>query len=131
MKVFGKVAGAVAFGMTLVAVPASAQSFKDGVDTNGDGGLDMAEFVSALTAVDLVRYDVNGDGSVTVKEFGDSNARPAKRTKNLVRRYDDNKDGILQESEFMKMNEMFFDQRDKDGNGSISAMEVNPELKMR
>lgn len=131
MKVFGKVAGAVAFGMTLAAVPASAQSFKDGVDTNGDGSLDMAEFVSALTAVDLVRYDVNGDGSITVEEFGESNARPASRTKNLVRRYDDNKDGILQESEFMKMNEMFFDQRDKDGNGSISAMEVNPELKMR
>lgn len=131
MKVFGKVAATFAFGMVVIAAPASAQTFKAGVDANGDGQLDVAEYVAAVSALDMVRFDVNGDGSVTAAEFGESNQRPANRTAQLVRKYDANKDDILQLSELMAMNEDFFSTRDKDGNGSVSVSEVNPELRQR
>lgn len=131
MNIAVRAALAATLGSALLAAPAYGQTIKPEADVNGDGELDSTEFAKGMTAIDLAQYDVDGDGSVTTVEYAQSNGRTAKRTAGLVKRFDANKDGVLEADEFEALNRYIFSLRDKDKNGKLSFDEIPGQLKNR
>ncbi len=110
---------------------AESKSLFARADRNGDGTLREGELPKGW----VERYDLDGDGRVARREFEEVIARPAKlrrphpmrdpvpRAQDALRRYDANKDGLLQREEYPGDDQKFRG-ADRDRDGTLSAAEL-------
>ena len=90
------IAGAQAGGMSRSDFEAARDSFFSSADRNGDFALSGAELMSAMGATDAPIFDCD----------------------------DANDDGLCSYSEYLDSGEKLFDELDRDGDGMLSAQEL-------
>jgi Ca2+-binding EF-hand superfamily protein len=114
--------------LALTAGAATAQGMPK-ADANGDGKVTLAEFKTARVAM-MMRADTNKDGKVSKAEleaFGERKGGESKRAGGGGRMFgmvDANNDGFLTKPEVEKMVERRFQRMDVNGDGSLSAAEL-------
>lgn len=116
--------------LALSAGAAAAQAAPK-ADTNGDGKVSLAEFKAARVATTL-RADTNKDGKVSKAELEAVAARRAAKGGGegkggggrMFGMMDANNDGFLTHPEIEKMVERRFQRLDVNGDGSLSAAEM-------
>lgn len=105
-------------------------------DANGDGKVTLAEFKTSRVAM-MMRADANKDGKLAKAEMEAAAARRAeaggKEGKGgggrMFGMLDANKDGFLVASEIEKMVERRFSRMDLNGDGSLTAAEMQAARK--
>ena len=126
---FSAILGVVVASVFVAAAPATAQEFRPGVDSNGDGVLDQDEFVIWFASVDMKRYDTNKDEVLSIAEFTE---KDSKFKQQQVKKFNKDKDESFSAPELVEMYLATFKNRDKDGSGTISVDEAPPPfLKMK
>lgn len=107
----------------VLAAPASAKEFQPGADTDGNGELSTVEFVTFAYNRDLKRLDKNADQVLTSEEW---TAGDSKWMNDLNKKFNKNKDGVLDNDELVAVYMSIFANRDKDKNDSVSLEEAPP-----
>ena len=105
----------------MMASQASAETFKPGVDADGNGELSVEEFVLGHAEFDLGRFDENKDGVLAIQEFLKVDSRWHHM---LVDRFNKDNDGEFSSEELVDMYLFMFTNRDKDESGTISIEEA-------
>lgn len=121
MSSYTQTLGAVFAAAMLLPVPAVAQEFRSGLDTNGSGDLDQNEFVMGFATMDMKRYDTNKDEKLTIAEFTEKDT-PYKQT--LVKKFNKDKDDAFSPTELVEMYLSIFAARDKDKSGTVTPAEA-------
>ena len=124
---------AVVSGMVMVAGAAQAAGHREApafadLDLNGDGSLSLEE-LQAQGEARFAEADSDGDGALSAEELiAQAESRAADRVAAMIERFDENDDGLLQQSELPQRGngdraERMFDRVDADDDGVISAEE--------
>lgn len=97
------------------------------LDLNGDGGISLEE-MQAQGEARFADIDTNGDGGLSAEELiAAADARAQERAADMIERFDENGDGILQIDEMPRRGgdraERMFERIDADEDGVISAEE--------
>lgn len=96
------------------------------LDLNGDGRLTLEE-MQAQGEARFAAADTNGDGGLSTEELAAAaDARRADRIVAMMERFDENGDGILQQSEMPQRGDRadrMFERVDTDGDGAITEVE--------
>lgn len=105
-------------------------------DANGDGKVTLEE-IQAKRAADAKALDANGDGVISEEELVDFELAKAKtrieaRVKARFAAQDSNGDGVLSAAELMErpLPTRMFQRLDRDGDGAVSAEEMQAARKM-
>lgn len=135
---------AIAAGLTLVAVDASAEG-RGGprekpafaaLDADGNGAITLAELENARSAR-FAAMDTDGNGAISATELAAAQeAELADRVAMMIERMDENDDGELQADEMKPRGRGFdaehmFDQMDEDEDGAISQEEYDAAREAR
>lgn len=98
-----------------------------GLDADKDGSVSSAEFLKDLQER-FARRDANSDGRLTAEELAGSRraraASPEDRADRYIKRFDANADGKVTASEVESGQRDWFQKRDKDADGRLSADEA-------
>ena len=110
------------------AAPRERPAFST-LDADGDGNLTLAE-MQAQREARFGDTDTNGDGGLSAEELiAAANARQADRVTRMLERFDENEDGMLQQSELPQRDgdraERMFERVDADGDGAITEAEFD------
>src|SRR5258708_36861467 len=110
------VATGLAFGASLIALPAWAQpkSVLAMIDTDNDGTVDLAEAKKAASAL-FDRLDPDKDGTLDAKELR------GRLTSKEIAAADPDKDGTLTKDEFLAVVEQRFKAADPANDGTLDA----------
>lgn len=124
--VLARIAIAASASALALATPgyAQAQQLKDGLDTNGDGALNVEEFVMAMGAREFSRSDANGDNIMSVEEW----LQGGDFRKMTEERFNTDGDDIMSGGELVEIFLWVFGNRDKDKDGNLTVAEVPPFL---
>ncbi|ORE86453.1 hypothetical protein ATO7_14188 [Oceanococcus atlanticus] len=98
----------------------------DAMDLNADGAISEAE-VMQLVANKAQAIDSNGDGLISLDELeAMQERRKARHIQHRLERADSNADGNVDVDEFSAQMAARIMQRDRDGDGQLSAEELAP-----
>ncbi len=93
-------------------------------DANSDGGITLAE-LQAHGEDRFANSDANGDGALSSEELiANADGRAAERATQMLERFDENGDGLLQQAELPQRDgQRMFDRIDADSDGIITQAE--------
>ena len=112
------VTAAVAF-----AFPANAQEFRDGIDSDASGALDIEEFVMAMGDREFRMHDTNGDDVMTAEEWLVEGGDFRQLT---LDRFNTNGDDEMSADEIVEVFLWIFGNRDTNNDALLSPSEAPP-----
>ena len=118
-----------AVGALTLASPAFADEVRPDLDLNGDGMLDLEEYVMAQAQPEMNVFDANDDEIMTVEEFtakGNANWRAQ-----LLRRFNADGNDVMDVNELVEMCVWMFGNTDKDQSGMLTLDELPGHMKRR